>query len=107
MVLFSNIDYTFEKIDYVKSLLVFLGVFIFINTYFNLTFNNITALIIAGVIVWYYINNKVSNRLDEYSIQNNSLIELGLDRFPYLTRDIVIINILFSIVFLYIFFYFK
>jgi len=100
MVLFSNINYTFDDIDYVKSLFVFLAIFIFFNSYFNLSTNNLIGLFIAGIFSWYYINSKVSNRLDEYSIQNNSLIELGLDRFPYLTRDIVIINILFDLVFL-------
>jgi hypothetical protein len=100
MVFFNNINYTFDNIDYVKTIIVFFFIFGFINSYETISSTNIIALIIAGILTWYFIQNKVSNRLDDYQRLENQVGDLGLDRFPYLKTDIIIVNSLFNVLYL-------
>jgi hypothetical protein len=91
----SNIEFAFNKKDYfILLLLSFVLYWIFSITF---TMDNIVILVPTCLILYFYINTKINKNFASMQLQNDKLLALGIDKYPYLQRDIDTVDIFISI----------
>jgi hypothetical protein len=91
----SNIEFAFNKKDYfILLLLFFILYWVFSITF---TMDNIIILVPTCLILYIYINKKINKNFASMQQQNDKLLALGIDKYPYLQKDIDTVDIFISI----------
>jgi hypothetical protein len=90
----KEILYSFNKLDYFRYFFLFILLVIIIKNKNIVNSDNIISLIVAGIILYFFINKKILNDFSKMENINKDLIILNIDKYKNIGQDIDVINYL-------------
>jgi hypothetical protein len=86
--------YTLNKKELINITFIGFITFVFFQNYNHIILNNILPLVLSLIIIIFLLVNNVNNNFSKMMIQNNKIKSININKYPNISHDIEIIEII-------------